>query len=70
MTQKSEYVSLEVPGVGEFKAREGTSTVELAGAIHYWHKKAKTAYIDGAVGGSVLTLLFTLCCYGVYYLLR
>lgn len=29
----------DIPGVGEIRARPGTSTAELAGAVTYWHRK-------------------------------
>ena len=45
--------SVEVPGVGEIRARPGTSTMALAGAAAYWHKKAQGAYADGVSSGRV-----------------
>lgn len=64
------YETTEVPGVGEIRARVGTSTLELAGAVKHWHDKYQSARIDGFIGGSVFTLMFFACCFGVYYLLR
>lgn len=64
------YETIEVPGVGEIRAREGTSTLELAGAVKFWHDKYQSARLDGFVGGSVFTLMFCICSFGVYYILR
>ena len=37
----------DIPGIGEFKARRGTSTAELAGAAAFWHKKYQTSFREG-----------------------
>ena len=65
-----EFETVDVPGVGELKARIGTSTLELAGAVKFWHDKYQSARLDGFIGGAVFTLMFSACCFGVYYLLR
>ena len=64
-----EYENFDVPGVGEVRARKGTSTAELAGAVKFWHDKYQSARLDGFIGGSVFTLLVSLCGFGVFYLL-
>jgi len=64
------YETLELPGVGEIRARRGTSTLELAGAVKHWHDRAKTAYIDGFVGGSVVTALVSIAGGLAYHYLR
>lgn len=46
-----ELESFDIPAVGEVKARPGTSTHELAGAVKYWHDKSKTASRDGFIRG-------------------
>ncbi len=46
--------SFDIPGVGELRARPGTSTAELAGAVDYWHKKAKASYADGISVGKIV----------------
>jgi len=68
--QNEEYETLDLPGVGELRARKGTSTLELAGAVKFWHDKYNSARLDGFIGGSAFSLLFSACCFGVYYLLR
>lgn len=50
------YETNEVPGVGEIRARKGTSTSELAGAAHYWSSKYAAAHKDGWRAG-----FFTAC---------
>jgi len=65
-----EYQTIEVPAVGEIRARVGTSTLELAGAVKVWHDKAMSARIDGFVGGAAFGIMFSVCSFGAYYLLR
>jgi hypothetical protein len=50
----AERLSFDVPGVGEIRARPGTSIAELAGAISYWHTKAQEAYGNGTEVGKRL----------------
>ncbi len=52
--ETSERVSFDLPGVGELKARPGTSTAELAGMASFWHKKSKTAWRDGFISACVI----------------
>jgi hypothetical protein len=68
--QSPEHVNHDIPGIGIVRAREGTSTAELAGAVKFWHDKCMSARRDGFIGGTVFTLLFTLCSFGVVHLLR
>lgn len=35
--------AFELDGIGEFRARAGTATAELAGAAKYWSDRAKKA---------------------------
>jgi len=65
-----EYENYEVPGVGEVRARLGTSTAELAGAVKFWHDKYNSARTDGFIAGVVFSGLFGLLCYAAYYLSR
>lgn len=44
-----ERESFDIPGIGEIRARKGTSTAELAGAAAFWHNKYKSAWKDGFV---------------------
>ncbi len=43
----NEFVNEEVPGVGRINGRAGTSTIELAGAVNFWHQKYQTAWRSG-----------------------
>lgn len=70
MLEQESYESVELPGVGEIRARKGTSTIELAGAAKYWYDKHKSAFVDGFAGGAVAVLLLELLAGGVYFLLR
>jgi len=54
------YQSVEVPGVGELRGRPGTSTVELAGAVKFWHDKYTSARLDGFIGGVSITAMLAL----------
>jgi hypothetical protein len=69
MSQK-EYESLELPGVGEIRARPGTSTLELAGAAKFWHDKYKSARLDGFIGGVSISAMAALIVGAVLYLWR
>lgn len=62
-------IEFELPGIGEIRAREGTSTVELAGAVKFWHDKYKSARTDGFIGGVAFSTMFAICSFGAYYLL-
>ena len=68
--QNEEYQTIEVPGVGELRARVGTSTLELAGAVKVWHDKARSARVDGFISGAAFGIMFSVCSFGMYYLLR
>jgi hypothetical protein len=46
--------TFDIPGIGEFKARRGTSTAELAGAAAFWHQKSKSAWRDGFLSACVV----------------
>jgi hypothetical protein len=74
MQQAQESESFEIPGVGELRARPGTSTAELAGAVKVWHDKYQTAhtsgFIDGAVGVGALIFFVELLATGLYFYLR
>lgn len=62
-------LEFELPGIGEVRAREGTSTAELAGAVKYWHDKYQSARKSGFIDGAILTAFISICSFGVYYLL-
>lgn len=66
----SKYDTFDVPGVGEFQAREGTSTHELAGAVKFWHDKSKTAWIDGFSAGAIITAIASITFGAIFYYLR
>ncbi len=66
----NKYDAFELPGIGDITAREGTSTHELAGAVKFWHDKAKTAYIDGFAAGGILTAIFSIVAGATYYYIR
>jgi len=70
--QSQEFESFEVPGVGEVRARAGTSTVELAGAVKYWHDKYKdeveSVRVAAFTAGVALTSLFGLIGGAIYWL--
>lgn len=70
MQQENLLETVEVPGVGEVRGRPGTSTIELAGAASYWHKRWKTAYVDGAAAGILMTVFSQLLLAAAYYLIR
>ena len=65
-----EYENIDLPGIGEVRARRGTSTVELAGAVKYWHDKYITAHRSGFLRGAMFSFLVTACGFGVFHLLR
>lgn len=69
---ETDYVVSEVPGVGEVKARRGTSTAELAGAVKYWHDRyqneANTPFKTGFLSGLTLSGFAFLLGHVVYYL--
>lgn len=67
---ENESQSFDLPGIGEFRAKKGTSTAELAGAVKFWHEKYSDAHRDGFLAGSAFTFMFMLCSAGVYYILR
>lgn len=62
------YETVELPGVGEIRARPGTSTFELAGAAKFWHDKCQSARRDGFLGGVTFTTLFFIFALVGYYL--
>jgi hypothetical protein len=64
----SDYEVAEVPGVGEIRARRGTSTLELAGGMKYWHDKYQSARMDGFIGGVSLSAMVALISGAIYYL--
>jgi len=74
MQQAQESETFDIPGVGELRARPGTSTAELAGAVKVWHDKYqvahKTGFIDGAVGASAVIIIIEILATGLYFLLR
>ncbi len=67
---ESSYENVELPGVGEIRARAGTSTIELAGAAKHWYDKCQTARIDGFIAGAGIVFLLDILCVGMYFLLR
>ena len=67
---QEESVSIELPGVGEVRARPGTSTAEMAGMVKYWHDKCQSARTDGFLAGITLLGMAELLITGLYFLLR
>ncbi len=67
---EEKYENIDVPGVGEVRGRVGTSTIELAGAVKFWHDKAKTAYVDGFATGSLIGVVCSALVVAVFFLLR
>lgn len=63
-----DYETIEVPGVGELRARPGTSTLELAGAVKVWHDRYQHARLDGFIGGASLVSMIGLLSALGYYL--
>ena len=49
---------IDLPGVGEIRARPGTSTMALAGAAKFWHDKYQSARKDGFI--AAVSLIATL----------
>jgi hypothetical protein len=74
MQQAQESETFDIPGVGELRARPGTSTAELAGAVKVWHDKYQKAHqsgrIDGAIAASGLIFIVELLATGLYFYLR
>lgn len=60
----------DLPGIGEFQAREGTSTHELAGAVKFWHDKYQSARREGFWGGVGITSITALIGGAVMFYLR
>jgi hypothetical protein len=65
-----DYETVDVPAVGEIRARAGTSTIELAGAVKVWHDKYQTAYFHGFVRGAFAIAALDLVAALLYYFLR
>lgn len=65
-----DFDTIDLPAVGEIRARRGTSTIELAGAAKHWHTKWKTAWIDGVVTGGLLSFGVSVIAALIYYYLR
>lgn len=68
--EKQNYDTFDVPAVGELRARPGTAVHEMAGAVKYWHDKAKTAHVDGFVAGGFVVVFAELLGYSIYYVIR
>ena len=66
----NDYDVNSVPGVGEIRARRGTSTVELAGAAAFWHKKYQSARLDGFLAAASLIAFLEIASGIVYYYIR
>lgn len=66
----NDYEAVEVPGVGELRARKGTSTLELAGAVKFWHDKYKSARLDGFIAGASMVSLLGLLSAAAYFLIH
>ncbi len=68
-----EYESYDLPAVGEVRARSGTSTAELAGAVKVWYDRYQTARKDGFIAGvSLLAMaeLLAFCGFKLYRFLH
>lgn len=65
-----EYETIELPGVGDIRARPGTSTLELAGAAKFWHDKYQDGRKDGFIAGASLLAMAELLAVCVYYIVR
>jgi hypothetical protein len=70
--EESKYQNFEIPGVGEIKAREGTSSFELAGAVKYWHDRYQREVVSvrqaAFIAGGVLASLVYLIGSSIYWL--
>lgn len=70
--EKHTFETFEIPGVGELKARQGTSTAELAGAVKYWHDRYQTEVVSvrqaAFIAGGVLASLVYLIGSSIYWL--
>ena len=64
------YESVEIPGVGEVRARPGTSTLELAGAVKHWHDKYQVAHKAGLINGVTIIAAVEVCAAALYYAFR
>lgn len=60
----------DIPGVGEVRARAGTSTAELAGAAKFWHDKYQTAWRDGFISASLVGSLVGIGAYLAIHFLQ
>jgi hypothetical protein len=67
MSGEKSYETVELPGVGEIRARAGTSTLELAGAAKFWYDKYQSARTDGFIGGVSLVCIVELVLGTAYY---
>ncbi len=67
---EAQYENIEIPGVGDIRARKGTSTLELAGAAKHWYDRYQTARIDGIVAGASAVVMAELVITAIYYIIR
>lgn len=67
------YGSVDLPGVGEVRARPGTSTLELAGAAKHWHDKYQSVMRrkgSAFMGGVFSVVIIEAVILAVYFCLR
>ena len=71
------HETFELDGVGEFRAKKGTSTASLAGAASFWNKRALAAeralgktqwnhFFAGSIFGTALCVLTSLILKGFF----
>jgi len=75
MPQENELESIDIPGIGEVRARPGTSTIELAGAAKHWFDKHQallnridTSRREGFIGGVFFSGISFAVTFAIYYL--
>lgn len=75
MSAEQKYESIELPAVGEIKARPGTATYELAGAAKYWYDKyqsvkapERNSRINSFIAGAGIIVLVDIIAFFIYHL--
>lgn len=68
--ESSESENFDLPGFGSIKARPGTATHTMAGAVKFWHYKYQSARGDGFIAGASFMFALNLAFAGAYWYLR